>query len=221
MNESNQRNDEPQPPADESDERLVARAVAGDQGALSTLLARHEDRARRIARIRMGRRVRSFLESQDVVQNSLLVATQQLEKFQGQGPGSFVAWLSRIVENQVRDAAKYAGAVKRDPDRVVPLDLAGASSRRSVLDPPDHGARPSEIAMDAELREAFDACVAALPADMREVVLLRDYANEDWETIAAKLERSSEGAIRQLYRRARIKLGNALAQRTGDAKEAR
>jgi DNA-directed RNA polymerase specialized sigma24 family protein len=61
----------------------------------------------------------------------------------------------------------------------------------------------------AEVREILDEEVAGLPDEQRRVVLLRDYIGEDWDRIAAELDREN-GAARQLHQRAWIRLRQAL-----------
>jgi DNA-directed RNA polymerase specialized sigma24 family protein len=71
------------------------------------------------------------------------------------------------------------------------------------------GVPPDEKAMLNEVRDLLDEEVARLPDDQRRVVILRDYCGEDWERIAAELDRE-KAATRQLHQRAWIQLRRAL-----------
>lgn len=193
---------------------LVRRARAGDEQALGDLLHRYQDRVTRIARIRMGRRVRAFMDSADIVQNTFLVAARCMEDFEPESHAAIIHWLSRILENQIRDAASYANAAKRDPDRLRRLDVSDAAEGAGGgVAPLARNPRPSELASDAELREIFDGCVRALSPDQREVVLLRDYAGLGWSAVAREMGRTGAEAARQLHRRATVRLARIVSQR--------
>lgn len=193
---------------------LVHRARAGDEQALGDLLHRYRDRVTRIARIRMGRRVRAFMDSADIVQNTFLVAARRVEDFEPESHAAIIHWLSRIIENQIRDAAAYANAAKRDPDRLRRLEASGTAGRSGEgVVPRDRAPRPSELASEAELREIFDRCVRALPPEQREVVLLRDYAGLGWSAVAREMGRTGAEAARQLHRRATVRLARIVSQR--------
>ncbi|MCP3920006.1 MAG: sigma-70 family RNA polymerase sigma factor [bacterium] len=201
--------------------QLVRRAQGGESAALDELLARYEDRVRRMATIRMGSRVRSFMDSADLVQNTYMVAVRKLDGLELRSHASIIQWLSKILENQIRDAARYAGAEGRDRGREVPIDGAhdGMHSHRH---PAAAGPSPADAVSDAELAGIYDTCVGELEGDFREVVLLRDYAGMSWERIQAELGRPTSRATQQLYQRARIKLGVLLSSRVdldGDEKE--
>ena len=195
---------------------LVRRAQGGDRGALEELLGRYQDRVARLARIRMGPRVRAFMDSSDVVQETLLTAAEKLDAFEPRSEGAIIQWLARILENRIRNAAAYAKAEKRDPDRVRRFaSLAPDDARISAVHPPANEPTPSKVAANDELREAYDRCVSGLPPRYREVILLRGYAGLSWKEIAGHLDRPSEAAARELHRRARIELAQRIEQTLG------
>ena len=74
------------------------------------------------------------------------------------------------------------------------------------------GTPPGDEALLAEVRELLDEEVSKLPDEQRRVVVLRDYCGEDWDRIAAELDREN-GAARQLHQRAWIRLRQALRPR--------
>jgi RNA polymerase sigma factor (sigma-70 family) len=193
--------------------RLVERLRGGDASALDELLARYYDRVRRIARIRMGPRLRRLTESDDLVQNTFAIAFDKIGKVELRDHSSIIQYLSRVLENQIRDAVEYFEAQKRD--RSGEVSLATAESAGGAPEPADTGPFPPEQAASRELKELYDECVQSLSADQREVILLREYASASWAEITAVLGRPTEHATQELYGRAQIKLAGCLRRRIG------
>jgi RNA polymerase sigma-70 factor (ECF subfamily) len=189
----------------------VARAREGDRDALDELFRRYEERVRRIARIRMGPRVRAVMESADLVQDTFVVAQRRIHDFEPRSHAAIVHWLARILQHQINDARDRATAARRDLDRERPLQADVSAPG----DPPASDPSPSEIAAAREQHEIYDACVRELEGDEREVILLRDYAGGTWEFVSAELGRPSADAALQLYCRARVKLARIVGQRLG------
>ncbi|QDU68705.1 RNA polymerase sigma factor [Engelhardtia mirabilis] len=186
---------------------LLALARAGDRNALEDLVARYQDRLRRIVRIQLGE---SFLrrdhDSMDIVQSTFRAALPRIADLYPRNHAGILNWLAMIATNQIRDAYAARTTRKRDVRREVPL----AESACGRLGAGDE--RPDEQAMLAEVRELLDDEVTRLPEDQRRVVVLRDYVGEDWDRIAAELGRE-QGAARQLHQRAWIRLRRALRPR--------
>lgn len=195
---------------------LVRKAQEGDAEALNRLFERYYDRIYRIARIRMGAKLRCVLDSYDIVQETCAVAVRKIGEFQPRGHASLIQWLAQIAENQIHDAHdKWIKAAKRDPSRQTPIHGGGPSGDASHAEfqLSAGGPSPSSIVANSELKEIYDACVEALPEEHRELILLREYAGASWEEIAARVERPNVHATQEAYRRAQIKLAGLLRQR--------
>ncbi|MGQ0554212.1 MAG: sigma-70 family RNA polymerase sigma factor [Planctomycetota bacterium] len=183
---------------------LLNRAQAGDAGALDQLLRRYEDRLRRVVRVRLDAKLRGLCESADVVQETLSAALTRIGDLQVSDRGAILRWLTRIAENEMTDLRRRALSAKRDRNREKALD--------THFDLPARGDSPSEIAANRELQHRVDAAVASLPAEAREVILLRTYYGSSWEDVAAALGSPSAEAARKLHSRAMIKLARAIQQ---------
>ena len=179
---------------------LVRQAQAGESRALDELLARYQDRLRRIVRVRLGARLRANLESMDIVQEAMIVAARKLEDADLSTPGATLNWLAKIAERKIHDAHDYFTAGKRDRGReaAFQLEIGGESIGWS---PPGSDPSPSEVAASAEVREIVDDALTELSEDQREVILLRQYCGADWNETAAELGRSVP-ATQELHRRA-------------------
>ncbi len=205
----------PDPDLAESIE-LVRRAQAGDGEVLNRLFGRYQERLHRIARIRMGARLREVMESMDLVQQANEVAVRKIAGFELREHAGIVHWLEKILENQMRDARKGLRAQKRDRDREVPLaELAPTRGEPTGFHPEDRGPTPSQDASRAERELLYDACIEELEPEHREVILLRDYEGGSWEYVCERMGRPNVHATQELHRRARVKLGRIFGQRLG------
>jgi RNA polymerase sigma-70 factor (ECF subfamily) len=169
----------------ESTNGLVAGALAGDAPARNALLERLRPRLVLWVAARMSPALRATLDAEDIVQEILLAVHRDLPGFRGTPGASFGAWLFRLAENRVRDAADRAGAAKR---RAVPLPAGAVTT-------------PGAAASRSESLERLRAAVEALPEDHREVVRLRRLEERDDAEVAAAMGRT-ENAVRILYCRA-------------------
>ncbi len=194
---------------------LVRKAQDGDREALNRLFERYYDRIYRIVRIRMGAKLRTVLDSYDIVQETCAVAVRKIGDFQPRDHASLIQWLARIAENQIHDATDKMNAIRRDKSKEVALDAVTARDGESYpgLQLSTGGPGPSTIIANSELKEIYDSCVEALPQEYRELILLREYAGASWEDITEKVGRPNVHAAQEAYRRAQIKLASLLRQR--------
>ena len=192
---------------------LVHAAQGGDRVALERLLARYQERVRRIVRLRLGPGLRSQLESADILQQVLLDAFRSLDRYEARDEAGFLAWLAGIAEHRIRDAVDYHASDKRDAARVQPLTRDTDSSTPS--DPlADPQSAPPETASRAEQVERLEACLAELPEADRELVILRDYVGLSWAEVAERTGSPSPDAARMRYAAVLVQLGRQMRQGT-------
>jgi len=84
---------------------LLQRARGGSAEALNELYDRCAARLLGYIRLRLGRDLRARLESRDILQAAMLKSVEHLREFKGGGTRSFLAWLARIAEHEIRDCA--------------------------------------------------------------------------------------------------------------------
>jgi len=193
---------------------LVRLAQGGDDAALDRLFERYYDRVRRVVRLRLGRRLRSAVESGDILQETFAAAVRAFDSFEMRDEGSFIQWLSKLAERQIIAAADYHGARKRDRRREVALDGAPAGEddapgyqHASEVVPPD------DAAADREEQARVEACLLELPEPYRELVILRNYVGAEWDTVARETGRPTSDAARMMHARAMVELGKLLDAR--------
>ena len=186
---------------------LVRQSQAGNREACNELLERYRPRLLRIVRVKLGAELRKHLDEEDVVQEALLIASTKLVSFELRSHAGILHWLARIAENVIRQKRERHGAEKRGAGRELSLhlgDTTGLAVAASSLS-------PSQQASRAELEELVDATVEELePPEYREVILQRDYYQEEWEDVRRVLDRPTVAAAQELYRRAHERLKERL-----------
>lgn len=194
------------------DDALLHKAVSGDGDALETLLLQHFDRLVDGISRRIPDDVRSALSAEDVVQDAFIVAFQRIGSFEPQGGEAFFAWLSRIAENRLMDAAKALRSAKRGGGWVRMTDARDDDDIIPLLEMlPTHSRTPSRSAAAHEAVSALGAALDSLDPDYREVLRLRYIEMSPIAACSERLRRS-EGAVHMLLGRALA----ALRARLGD-----
>jgi RNA polymerase sigma-70 factor (ECF subfamily) len=193
---------------------LVLRAQAGDEAALNRLVERYYDRVRRIVRMRLGPKLRQSVESCDILQETFIAAVRALSNFEMRDEASLINWLSRLAERQIIAQHDHQSAKKRDQDRNVRMHGSHAPSTSGSLAgaPVDDRTSPPDAAAREERRLLVERCIAALPEEYRELIILSDYTGASWEAVAEATGRPSAAAARMMHVRARIELGKLLRE---------
>ena len=198
----------PAPPIDEAD--LAAKASGGDPAALTALLCEFGPLVRRRLTGKIGRHWNGVLDEDDVMQVSYLEAFVRIGRFESRGPGSFVAWLTQIAENNLRDAIRGLERAKRpDPRRRVQAAPAQESYASLVMVLGVTTTTPSRAAAGHEMVSAVDRALAGLPPDYRTVIRKYDLDGCPIEEVAAELKRKP-GAVYMLRARAHDRLRELL-----------
>jgi RNA polymerase sigma-70 factor (ECF subfamily) len=186
----------------------LRRARQGDRHALDRVLDAIQGRLRALAERRLGPRLRARVRTSDVLQSTFLDVVRSLHRFDGDDMDQFVAWSSRIMENNIRDEDKYFQALKRNDATGAPLELTAANDL-----PASRGNPREEVPRGEDLLVVLGA-LEHLPRDYRRVILLRVGEGLSHREVATILGRS-ESAVRMLLSRARASL--ALTLETQDS----
>ena len=184
---------------------LVRRAQGGDGSSLERLCARYYERVRPIVRHRLTPALRKVVDSGDILQETFLHAVRGLQRFEVREEAELIHWLARISERQVLAAFDRISAQKRDHAREVGLETDVDLPARESAD----GGGAAVDLVRAERSAAVDACLDALPEELREVILMRDHAGGSWEWIAEQ-QGTSASSVRRRHARALVELGRCL-----------
>lgn len=157
-----------------SDELLVERAVAGDTEAFGEIVRRWERRIYALAYGILGRED----EARDAAQETFVAAFRNLPNFRGEAKVS--SWLHRIAVNQCvtrQRRAKVRGEVSFEAEQ----EGHGAQFVST-------GGSPASATEAGQRAEAVRRAVAALPHELREVVVLKEFEDLTFQEIADALD---------------------------------
>jgi RNA polymerase sigma-70 factor (ECF subfamily) len=197
---------------DEADEVLLQAYRAGDVRAFERLVARYEKPIWNFIR----RFVHDAATAEDLLQEVFLRVVKSADEWRG--AAKFSTWLYTIARNLTVDHARrsvHRNAASLDADRNV-----GGDSPMTLYDriaSPDR--RADELTWDHETKRRIDEAVAALPADQREVFLMREVMEMPFAEIAAAVG-ASEPTVKSRMRYALEKLRAALVELGGEPSNA-
>jgi RNA polymerase sigma-70 factor (ECF subfamily) len=187
---------------DQKTQALVTLAKGGNEPALEQLCKVYGERVRRIIRLRMGRELRSKLESMDMVQDVLMCAFRDLEDFTYTSEGDFLRWLGKIAENRIRDNLDKLHADKRDIRKEIPLHDDTTTSRddRARVLEPARNTTPSVILSRREELDKLEKAIDQLKPEYREVIVLAKIDGLSYQEIGDRLDKSADAAGHLLLR---------------------
>ena len=180
--------------------QLLVRAKAGDREALGWLFERFGPFLLQIANEELDPRLRQKAGGSDLVQQTLLEAGQAIEGFQGATPDGFIAWLRRILLNNIANHRRHYLADKRSVRREVQLSDDGSQIMKlerlapAVSSSSDHLCRQETQTVVAQ---AF----GSLSVDYQLVISYRNETKRTFQEIGRLMDRS-EDAARKLWARA-------------------
>lgn len=196
---------------------LLLRWAAGDQAAMATLVQQDAPWIEAQVRRRLGAQLRQRVDTQDIVQNTLLAVLQTGPRFVCSDRAHLRGLLARMVENAICAQAHHATAGKRDVRREAAAWTHGASGSVLLLDArPASITQPGAAAERNETRDWVRLAIELLDADDRNVILWREYEEASFAEVAARLG-VTEDAARMRFARALPKLAKKLVVlRAGD-----
>ncbi len=163
----------PRPPIEE----LLRRARAGDEDERGRLLEAYRSYLMLLARVQLGQDLRGKVDPSDLVQETFLEAHRDFGQFSGQSEAELLAWLRRVLATGLADQVRrYRGTQQRDLR--LERQLAAALDQSSQALERGLAARGSSPSAGAERREDAARLAEALerlPADYRDVLLLRHF----------------------------------------------
>lgn len=191
---------------------LIHAARAGDAAALGRLLELYRNYLRLVARSVIGHDLRVRLDPSDLVQETFVKAAREFVSFAGAGEPELVGWLRTTLVRTLADQVKYHRASIRDLRREELLEsLLDHSSSVVQQTLASSVATPSAIAAGREQAVLLADAVARLPADYREVFILRNVEHLSFDEVAARIQRSPNAA-RVLWTRALTRLSEMLKE---------
>jgi RNA polymerase sigma-70 factor (ECF subfamily) len=177
--------------AEDTDQRLVDRVLAGDKNAFNMLVLRYQHRVAAL----VGRFVNDAQEAEDVCQEAFIKAYRALPLFRGDS--AFYTWLYRIAVNTAKN--HLVSRNRRPPASDLDVDEAEVSEIGTVLREIEN---PEGSLATEKLKQAINAAVEDLPEDLRTAFTLREFSGLSYEDITAVMD-CPVGTVRSRIFRAR------------------
>ena len=157
-----------------SDEQMVERALSGDADAFGEIVRRWE---RRIFALSFGMLGREE-DARDATQETFIAAFRNLRGFRGEAKVS--SWLHRIAVNQCITRQRRA-KVRSETG----LDDEAEKNSAVFATPADES--PARSAELVERTQAVRRAVCALPPDLRQVIVMKEFEELTFQEIADAL----------------------------------
>lgn len=180
-------------------EFLIRRAQAGSREALGELIDQCRAYLLLVANSELDRQLHAKVAPSDVVQETLLRAHEHFEQFHGSSEKEFLAWVRRILLNQVVNVRRDLRRAKRDVNREQPMT---GNSQVSVpaIDPATGEPTPSRQISAKEDSLELSEAIERLPEDYKTAVLLRYQQDLSFAEMGKELDRSEDAARKLWYR---------------------
>jgi len=173
---------------EESDAVAVANARDGDQDAFRVLVERHSHALFRLAFRMTG----NEQDAEDIVQDTLLRAYRQLDKFESRA--SFGTWLHRIAANCALDLLRKR---KRREDKCDQVDFASIETSVSL---PSGEPAPDRAFLNSEVQQMVQSALQELTPMERTAFVLRHFEHKSIDEIGSALDLRASAAKQAIFR---------------------
>jgi RNA polymerase sigma-70 factor (ECF subfamily) len=177
---------------------LVEQAKSGDKEALNRLFARFLPVLRRWASGRLPRWSRDLMDTDDLVQETVVRAVKRIDRFESRHEGALQAYLRQAIMNRIRDEIRRTN---RTPG-TTELDQNQS----------DRGPSPLEAAIGTESLECYEAALARLRPEEREAIVARLEMDGSYQDVARALGKPSADAARVAVSRALLRLAQEMTR---------
>ena len=191
----------------------IREAREGSSDALGRVLETCRNYLLLIANKELAQELKAKAGASDLIQETFVEAQRDFPRFQGSTDDELRAWLRQILLNNVSNVAR---SFRDTGKRNIALEMSLGADQGSSIAPFPIAAEdptPSENMMSLELTEKVMSAIEELPADYRDVIMMRYKSDLGFDVIAERMGRS-ENAVRKLWFRALEKLEEKLSDET-------
>lgn len=166
-----------------SDQVLLNHYLSGDRSAISQLIERHSRRVRDY----ISMMVKDRDVADDIFQETFIKAVRVIDEGRYTDNGKFLSWILRIAHNQVIDHFRAQRQNKSVSESEAGYDVLGTLKLAE---------RTVEDAMVCDqIERDVRALVELLPAEQREVVIMRYFSGLSFKDIAEQTNVSINTAL--------------------------
>ncbi len=154
------------------DQELVQSFVAGDQASMEVLVKRHKDRVYTYILLI----VKNQMLAEDIFQETFIKVIRSLKRGKYSDRGIFVSWVIRIAHNLIIDHYRKAKHLQTVSNEESEMDIFNSQkfSDKNIED----------IIVKEQIENDVRSLIEQLPADQKEVVLLRHYGDLSFKEIS-------------------------------------
>jgi RNA polymerase sigma-70 factor, ECF subfamily len=197
----------------EEPQRLLSEARDGDAAKLGRLLEVYRRYLALLARMQIGQHLQGKVDASDIIQETFLEAHRNFAGFRGNSEGEFICWLRRILAGKLADVVRrFIGTQGRDVrlEREIDhaLDRSSVLLGQGLISPQ---ASPSQQAAHREQAVLLADALQKLPADYREVLVLRHLEGMTFPDVAKRMGRTQD-SVEKLWMRGLVKLRQAFGE---------
>lgn len=166
-----------------SDHVLLNNYLSGDRAAISQLIDRHTHRVRDYIRMM----VKDNDVADDILQETFIKAVRVIDEGRYADTGKFLSWVLRIAHNQVIDHFRSQKNAKTVSESDAGYNMLGTLrfAERTVED----------AMISSQIEEDVRRLIDRLPAEQREVVMMRYYSGLSFQEIADQTDVSINTAL--------------------------
>lgn len=166
-----------------SDQVLLNNYLSGDRAAISQLIDRHTHRVRDYIRMM----VKDNDVADDILQETFIKAVRVIDEGRYADTGRFLSWILRIAHNQVIDHFRSQKNAKTVSESDAGYNMLGTLrfAERTVED----------AMISSQIEEDVRRLIDRLPAEQREVVVMRYYSGLSFQEIADQTDVSINTAL--------------------------
>jgi len=179
----------------------VSRFKSGNEDAFGDLVRRRQREVFLLCRRMIGNQD----DAMEAVQETFLRAYRSLNRFRGEA--SFRTWVLGIAANVCRN--KLSSAWTRFMRSALPFSSSAEDDEPRAPDPVSANPDPESAALGTELRGALENALARISPEHREIIVLRQIQDLDYEEMAEVLG-SPVGTVKSRLCRARKALREAM-----------
>ncbi len=184
------------------EEKAVERCLQGDDAAWETVVNLY---ARRIYNLSYRYTCRRD-EAEDLAQEIFVRVYQNLKSFRSDS-GTFQSWIMRVGRNLIIDHFRRTRRYQH---------AAGTEEMQAMNLSDDKTPNPQRAAEQAEACRFLQEGLQALPAELKEAIILRDLEGMSYLEITELLG-IPEGTVKSRINRARLELAKLLTKRRARA----
>ena len=185
---------------------LLERAGGGDEEALGQLLDIYRPYLTLLARLRKNRQLQARVGDSDLVQETAILVHRDFAKFRGASEQEFTAWLrqlmAHVAANLLRDHKRQQRDVRLEKQLHEVFNQSSQMVGRALA---STRSTPSQIAARRERAVLLAQALSELPADYREVLVLREMEGMSLRQVAQRMGRT-ENAVQKLWARAVVQM---------------